>query len=217
MGSSIDFVMTALVLTNLLLVSSSQLKMGIKVIALEGILLASLPLLVEIPLLTTRSVIFALAILVLKGGIIPAMLLKALKEAKEFREITPLVSHTASILITSAAFIGALIVSYQMPWPEEPVSRLIVPVAFFSLFVGLFLIVSRSQAVSQVMGYLQLEFGLFIFGMSHPYKHSVLVETAVLLDVLIAVLVMGVAIRHMTREFKHTDTRQLSVLRDFKR
>lgn len=217
MGSWIDFVMTCLVLTNLLLVSSSQLKRSAKVIAVEGFLLAALPILVELPSLSTRSLVFALAIATLKGGLIPSMLLKAIKEAREFRETDPLLGHTLSIIIASVAFIGALIVSRHMPWPEVPSSHLIVPVAFFSMFVGIFMIVSRRQAVSQVIGYLQLEFGLFIFGMSHPYEHSFLVETAVLLDVLIAVLVMGIAIRHMTREFKHTDTRQLSVLRDFRR
>ena len=182
-----------------------------------GLLLAALPILVELPSPSLRSTIFAIAIAVLKGGLIPSMLLKAIKEAQEYRELNPLVSHTLSILIASLAFIAALVVSQQMPWPGELTSHLIVPVAFFSLFIGIFLIVSRSQALSQVIGYLQLEFGLFIFGMSHPYEHSFLVETAVLLDILIAVLVMGVAIRHINKELKHTDTRQLSVLRDFRR
>ena len=217
MGSWIDLVMTTLVLTNLLLVSTSQLKRGVKIIAFEGLLLASLPILVELPEVSLRSVVFALAIATLKGGLIPTMLLKAIKEAKEYRETDPILGHTISILIASAAFIGSLMVSRQLPWPEEPLSQLIVPVAFFSLFVGIFMIVSRSQAVSQVIGYLQLEFGLFIFGMSHPYEHSFLVETAVLLDILIAVLVMGIAIRHINKALKHTDTRQLSVLRDFRR
>ncbi len=217
MGSWIDIVMAGMVITSLILVATGRLTRSVTVIALEGLMLASLPILVEGSDWSIRSVLFSLAILVLKGWLIPSMLLRAMNESKVHQENQPYLGHTASLIIVSLAFVGANAISQKLPWPTEALSSLMVPVAFFTVFAGIFIIVSRRQAVSQVIGYLQLEYGLFVFGMSHPYEHSYLVEVAVLLDILVAVMVMGIAILHINREMEHIDTERLSVLRDFRR
>ena len=105
----------------------------------------------------------------------------------------------------------------SLPWPVPALSEFMVPVAFLVIFTGLLLIVVRAKAISQVIGYLQLETGIFIFGMAHPYQHSFLVEAAVLMDVFVAVMVMGITIYQINRAFDHIDTDKLSTLRDYKR
>ena len=76
------------------------------------------------------------------------------------------------------------------------------------------MIVSRRKALSQVLGYLVFENGIYIFGAGIAYKAPLLVELGVLLDVLVAVFVMGIAIFHISREFDSIDTTRLSSLRD---
>jgi len=93
-------------------------------------------------------------------------------------------------------------------------SALLVPVALSSILIGLFLIVSRKKAVNQVLGFLVLENGIFTFGVGLVRELSLLVELGVLLDVFVAVFVMGIMIFHISREFDHLDTDRLSTLKD---
>ncbi len=82
------------------------------------------------------------------------------------------------------------------------------------MMVGLLLIVSRRKAVMQTLGYLAMENGIYAFGLAFAVEEPLLVEMGVLLDVFVAVFVMGIAIHHISREFDHIDTDRLSTLKD---
>jgi hydrogenase-4 component E len=110
---------------------------------------------------------------------------------------------------------GTLWLAGRLPPPSVPVGTLIVPVAFFTLFAGLFLIVGRRQALMQVLGYLVMENGIYTFGVGLVPGTPMLVELGVLLDVFVAVFVMGIAIFHISREFDHIDTERLRTLKDW--
>ena len=86
--------------------------------------------------------------------------------------------------------------------------------ALFSIFAGLFLIISRKRAVSQVLGFLVLENGIYTFGVGVAARTPLLVEAGVLLDVFVAVFVMGITIFHISREFDHIEIDRLSTLKD---
>jgi len=65
----------------------------------------------------------------------------------------------------------------------------------------------------QTLGYLAMENGIYAFGLAFAVEEPLLVEMGVLLDVFVAVFVMGIAIYHISREFDHIDTDRLSALR----
>ena len=73
--------------------------------------------------------------------------------------------------------------------------------AIFLISIGLFLIVSRRNALMQVIGYLVIENGIFVFGVITVVDTPLLVELGMLLDAFVAVFVMGIAIFHINREF----------------
>jgi hydrogenase-4 component E len=79
---------------------------------------------------------------------------------------------------------------------------------------GLLLIVSRNTAVMQVIGYLVLENGIYVFGWAFTIEEPLLVEMGVLLDVFVAVFVMGIIIYHLSREFDSIETDELASLKD---
>ena len=87
-------------------------------------------------------------------------------------------------------------------------------VALSTILIGLFLIISRRTALMQVVGYLVLENGIYIFGVALAQEEPFLVEMGILLDVFVAVFVMGIAIFHISREFDHIDVDQLTSLKD---
>ncbi len=90
---------------------------------------------------------------------------------------------------------------------------MVIPVAFFTIMSGLFLIISRKKALTQVLGYLVMENGIYVFGTSIAAKQPLVVELGILLDVFVAVFVMDIAIFHISREFEHTDVDKLDKLK----
>ena len=141
------------------------------------------------------------------------LLLRAMREAEVRREIEPYVGYSLSILLGLAALLLALWLSARLPLPLAPVSSLVVPVALFTSFVGLFVIISRKKAITQVLGYLMLENGIYTFGVGLVQGTPMLIELGVLLDVFVAVFVMGITIFHINRQFDHLDTDRLALLK----
>ena len=86
--------------------------------------------------------------------------------------------------------------------------------AIFCVLCGLLLIVSRNTAIMQVIGYLAMENGIYCFGWAFAVEEPLLVEMGVLLDVFVAVFVMGITIYHLSREFDSIETDQLTSLKD---
>lgn len=220
MSSLILFILIFVVLTNLTLLGSSRRRSCIQLVAAQGILLGLLPLAIsEGGLSPSLSDVFlSLASIVLKGVVFPRMLLRAERTAGIKRELQPMIGYSASILLGIVFLAFCMWLGTRLPLPralaESAGSQLAVPISLFSILVGLLLIISRNKALTQVLGYLVMENGIYIFGVSLVLEQPWLVEMGILLDVFVAVFVMGIAIFHISREFDHMDVDQLTVLKD---
>jgi hydrogenase-4 component E len=210
MNGWIETVLIAIVLTSFVLAGASRLGTCIRVVALQGVLLGLLTLAVHESLL-------ALASTGLKGVVFPWLLSRALRNADVRHEIEPFVGYRLSLLVVTLTLAASLWLGTHLPRPSAAISPLAVPVAFFTILVGLFLIVSRKKALTQVLGYLVLENGIYAFGVGAVEGTPTLVELGVLLDLLVAVFVMGIAVFHIGREFDHIDSDRLTALTDWPR
>ncbi|MFA5975356.1 MAG: NADH-quinone oxidoreductase subunit K [Elusimicrobiota bacterium] len=208
-----DVLMVAIILTNLMLLGTSRLAECIRMVAIQGVALGVLPFFVSGEL-TFHVFLLSAGIIVLKGIMFPFLLSRAVREAHVRREVEPFVGFTLSLVLGALALAAAFWLSSRLPFPLSPGSPLVLPGGFFMILVGLFLLVSRRIAVSQVLGYLVLENGIYIFGISLVHEQPLLVELGVLLDVFVAVFVMGIMIFHINREFDHIDTDRMDTLRD---
>jgi hydrogenase-4 component E len=213
MNNGADIIMIVLVLTNLTLLGLSRMGACIRIVAIQGVVLGFLPVILNDWSFEIHLVGFSIAIISLKGGVFPWMLNRTLRELAIQREVEPFIGYGISIIAGTAALITCLWLSSRLPFPTPVMSSLIVPVAFFTIMSGLFLIISRKKALTQVLGYLVLENGIYTFGVALVQQQPMLVEMGILLDIFVAVFVMGIAIFHINREFDHIDTDQLSRLR----
>ncbi len=89
-----------------------------------------------------------------------------------------------------------------------------VPAAAATLMSGFLVLMGRRKAISQVLGYLLMENGIFLFGLLLADAMPVMVEAGALLDLLVGIFVMGIVINHISREFSSIDTSRLSALRE---
>ncbi len=215
MTAWVDTGLVLLALTSLVLIGSSRLTRGIRLVAFQGVLLGALTLAMHQHEPSLRILLLAAATIGLKGFAFPWLLSRVLQEADVHREVEPVVGYIGSLLLGMLTLAVSFWLSARLPLPMPAISALVVPVALFTTLAGLFLIVTRRTALTQVLGYLVLENGIYVFGVSLAQDTPMLVELGVLLDVFVAVFVMGIAIFHINREFDHIDTEQLTSLRDW--
>lgn len=211
-----EIILVFVLLTNFTLLGSGRLSTCIRQVAAQGVVLGLLPLLVGSEGPSARLFLVAGVMLAVKGFVFPKLLFRSLRSANVVRESTPIVGHTASVVLGIAILIGSFWLTSRFPLPvgQQTVSNLVLPVALATLLSGLLLIVSRSLALMHVVGYLVLENGIFVFGVGLAHEEPLLIEMGILLDVFVAVLVMGIAMFHISRTFDHIDAGQLSQLRD---
>jgi hydrogenase-4 component E len=210
----LDTIMILLVFTNLRLLGQSRLHASIRTVATQGVLLGIVALLANAGHLTLRVAAIGAAGIVLKGIVFPVLLFRALRGAKVRREVEPFVGYVPSVLAGVGAFLISLWTADRLPLPVPAPSGLLVPTSLSIMFVGLFLVVSRKKALSQALGYLVFENGIYAFGVGIAYQAPVLVEMGILLDVFVAVFVMGITVFHISREFDSIDTTRLATLRE---
>jgi len=211
-----NLILVVVVLTNLKLLGSRRLGASIRVVAIQGVVLGLLPILAHLHELSVRFALLALGTIAIKGIVFPWLLFRALREAEVTREIEPYVGYVASLVVGVLALAVSfwICTSTQLRIPPDIASPWLAPISFFSIFAGLFLIVSRKRAVSQVLGFLIMENGIYTFGVGVVSGTPLLVEAGVLLDVFVAVFVMGIIIFHINREFDHIESDRLSTLKD---
>ena len=119
----------------------------------------------------------------------------------------------ASVLLGAAALAGAFVLARRLPLGERE-TTLLIPIAFATVVIGLLVLVTRSKALTQVVGYLMLENGIYLFGLTQVDRVPFLVEVGVLLDVFAGVFIMGIVVFHINREFDSLSAVNLSELRD---
>jgi hydrogenase-4 component E len=202
-----------LVLANLRLLGSSRLSACIATVAAQAVLLAASALLVNAENMDARLLTIVIISTTLKAGVLPALLKRAVRESGATKEIDPFIGFTTSLLVGMVLLGVCFLISSPLKSAVAG-SALLIPVALFTVVTGLLIIVSRRKAITQVLGYLAMENGIYAFGMAFAIQEPLLVEMGVLLDVFVAVFVMGIAIHHISREFDHIDTDRLSALKD---
>jgi hydrogenase-4 component E len=97
---------------------------------------------------------------------------------------------------------------------EQHAGILTVPASLATVLTGFLVLTTRRKAITQVVGYLTLENGIFVFGLTLAEAIPFLVEIGVLLDLFVAVFVMGIIMDHIQREFSSLSTEHLTSLRE---
>jgi hydrogenase-4 component E len=150
----------------------------------------------------------------LKGFLIPAMLFRAMRQAEIKREVEPLVGIIPSLLLGAAGTGLALAFSARLPLLPADADTLLVPASLATVFTGFLMVTTRLKAISQVLGYLTLENGIFVFGLLLAEAMPLLLEFGVLLDLFVCIFVMGIILNHISREFSSLSTERLSALKE---
>ncbi|MGC9259000.1 MAG: hydrogenase [Phycisphaerae bacterium] len=200
-------------LINLFMLGASRMRSLIYAAAAQGAILSLLPLLLE-KQLDVMVVFIALMTLVIKGLLIPQLLHKALRDAQIKREVQPLIGFLPSMLFGALGTAMAIIFARNLPATGTQASALLIPASFSTVLTGFLLLTTRYKAITQVIGYLILENGIYIFGMLLLTAMPFLVELGILLDLFVGIFVVSIILNHINEAFSSMDTRRLTALKE---
>lgn len=212
MAQFIDLIVILALAMNFVALAVSRVRTLIQAVALQGVILGLLPIVMHG--LGIHETALSIGTVLIKGIVIPNLLLHAMREVNIQREIKPLVNFITSLMLGGVGTGLAIMFSGALPLAGEHAGLLLVPASLATVLTGFLILTTRQKAIVLVLGYLILENGIFMFGLLLLEAMPVLVEAGVLLDLFTAVFVMGIIIHHINRAFDSLSTEHLTELKE---
>lgn len=201
-----------LLATVLAMVTVQNLNLFVALVAVQALLLGGQALMMGVS--TGDSALFWAAGLTfaIKGAVIPVFLRYVIQRIKVMRVVDTQMTTKAQLLI-------AVVLVLLAHWATSTLSALggasaeTLPVALAMVLIGVFLMVSRRVALTQVIGLLVIENGLFLSALATTDGLPVLVDAGIIFDVLVTAIVTGLLVWRINATFESIDTRELRRLR----
>ncbi|HSQ75944.1 MAG TPA: NADH-quinone oxidoreductase subunit K [Bacteroidota bacterium] len=212
----IDIAAAAILVTAFLIVSTRNLVFYIRLFALQSFLLAGVAFLVAIGYGETHIFFAAFLTVAIKAIAIPLLMTKIIDRIHVQKEIDFSVNITVSLLLCGGLVILAGSVARSILSIQEAdasgISR-ILSASIAMMLIGLFIMMTRRKAVTQIIGLLTMENGVFLSGLSITYGMPLIVEVGIFFDILIAVLILGVFVFRINKTFDSISIDSLRSLR----
>jgi len=149
----------------------------------------------------------------LKAILIPWFLMRMIDRIGIHREIEPFLNVPASLLVSLALTVIGYRVSSGFPVGARGVSHHLIGVALSMLLIGLFLMVTRKKAITQILALLTVENAVFLVAVGVTSGMPLVVELGMSFDVMLAVLVLGILVQRIVDRFESMDVSRLSKLK----
>ena len=186
----------------------------VRTLAFQGLAVAAVALLLGIKHHEPAQLAVAIITLIVKVGFVPAILLRIVTSLPDRQETERLVNPTATLVVAAVTIVAAFGATQPLvrltPSPESN----LLPTGFAVVLVAYLGLVTRRNAVTQIVGFLTLENGVALVAVLAAAHVSLASELAVSLDVLLAVLVLQVLTTRMRSKVGAFDLDHLQELRD---
>jgi len=203
-----------LLLISFAMLSQRRIVSLINLLAVQGALLFFATVLLAARTGAGHLYLSAALTLTLKVIFLPWLLHRLIRRLDVYWDTESLLNPTGTMLV------GVLVVVFSFGL-AQPVSALAstatrsaIGIAVAVVLIAFLTLITRRKAISQVVGFLSMENGLFFGAMSATYGMPMIVEFGVALDVLVAVLVLGVFFFQIREQFDSLDLEHLESLKE---
>lgn len=184
----------------------------INILGFQGIILFGVSF-IELKEIHTLNLVFILLeTIVFKTIAVPIFLRYVIVRNHITREAEPYLPNFFSLVIVTSILIGTFLISNTIHDPR--LDKVYFVVALSSLFTGLYFIMSRKKLITHVIGFLVIENGVFILSLAVGNEMPMLVNTGILLDLFVSVLLLGIFVNRIGDVLQGVDVDQLQNLKD---
>jgi hydrogenase-4 component E len=191
---------------------ANRLLTYIRIIAFQGFLLFGVAFIELIEINMANLIFVLLETIIIKAIAIPMFLKYILDKNNITREAEPFVSNFVSVVIVTIIILGSFFLTNAVQ--DTYVRKIFFIVAFSALFTGLYIIITRRKIITHVMGYMVLENGVFVLSLAVGNKMPMVVNTGILLDIVVSVILLGIFADKIGDVFEEQDVEQLRNLKD---
>ncbi len=215
LASQINSLLAAMILlTAFAMLVQRRMYALLHLFAWQGLFLSVSTAIVGFVAKTHHLYISSLLTLAIKVVLLPYILHKLIQKLHIHKEVESVVNVPATMLMG----IALVIFSYHLTSPIRELSTLItkstLAVALATVLLGLLMMITRRHAVTQIIGFLAVENGLFFAATSATYGMPLVVELGVALDLLIAAFIFGIFFFHINTTFDSLDVDQMARLKE---
>lgn len=208
----INILLIAFTISLLYIAMANRMLTFIRIIAFQGILLFGIAFVELIEINVINLVFVLLETIIIKTIAIPLFLKFILDRNRITREAEPSVSNFVSVVIVTMIILGSFFLVNTIR--DTHVNKIFFIVALSALFTGLYIIITRRKILTHVMGFMVLENGVFVLSLAVGSEMPMLVNTGILLDIFVSVILLGIFADKIGDVFEEQDVEQLSNLKD---
>ena len=196
-----------------LMVGQKALFTAIRLYGIQSLLLGTVATTIAVS--EGRHDLFVTAALTvaLKGVLIPWFLMRVIDRIGIHREIEPFLNVPASLMVCVGLTVVGYRVSTGFPVGAGDVSHHLIGVALSMLLIGMFLMVTRKKAITQILALLTVENAVFLVAVGVTSGMPLVVELGISFDVILAVLILGILVHRIVDRFESMDVSRLSKLK----
>lgn len=186
----------------------------INLFALQGATLALSTLVVAWTTGQGHLYVSAALTLALKALLLPWILRRLVKKLWAKWDVESLVNVPTTMLIGIVLVMIAFNVAQPISLLSSTISRGTLGIALATVMLAFLMMITRTKAIPQVIGFLAMENGLFLAATSATYGMPMVVELGIALDVLVGVIILGVFFFQIRDQFDSLDIRHMERLKE---
>lgn len=196
-----------------LMVGQKSLFTTIRLYGGQSLLLATVAVAMAVSDHRPHLFVMAALTIILKGFVIPLFLMRVVDRIGIHREIEPFLNVPTSLLVCLGLTVVGYRVSTGFPEGTIGITHHVLGVGLSTMMIGLFLMVTRKKAITQILALLTVENAIFLVALGITSGMPLVVELGISFDVILAVLVLGVLVRRIADRFESMDVSRLSRLK----
>ncbi len=203
-----------LLLLSFAMLSQRRIVTLVDLLAIQGGLLAVATLLLAWRTGQPHLYLSALLTVALKVAFLPWLLHRLIHRLEVYWDTEPLLNISGTLLAGVVIVVFAFGLAQPITQLANTTMRSAIGIAIAVVLLAFLMMITRRKAMSQVIGFLSMENGLFFGAMSATYGMPMVIELGVALDVLVAVLVLGVFFFQIREQFDSLDLHHLESLKE---
>ncbi|HHT9144295.1 MAG: hypothetical protein Q7J76_08365 [Candidatus Brocadiaceae bacterium] len=211
---TIDILAVLMLMSTIVLIGSSRLRVCIWAYALRSFVLALVSGLIAYFSGIHHIYVATGVSIALKVIVIPGFLFYIINKIKIKEDVESFINYTLSLFIACGLILIAYYSTQSILTFENVFMRHCLPVSLAITLLGFFVMISRKKAITQILGLLAMEDGLFFAALSTSYGMPLVVELGVFFDILVSVIIMGIYVYRIKETFDTIDTDTLRELRE---